>query len=259
MPQQDVYAQAIAALMPDGTPPVWSLIVTVFGDVAGDRAVELGAAPLARILAPAGVSGSALRVAMHRLKTDGWVLARRAGRSSFYRLNPDRLATVSAASKRIYATGSLPPDAWRVRILGPDAQDHPPTRGEAIMLGPRIAMFGADGDIAPGALELFGDADVPQWVRSKVCPPDLMDAYQVLHASLATVERLLRGHAPDLTVESVALRMLVVHAWRRIILRHPALPDGVFPSSWPGSDCRQRVGALLSKLPRPTASQLAEL
>ncbi|MEP5760757.1 MAG: PaaX family transcriptional regulator C-terminal domain-containing protein [Litoreibacter sp.] len=50
-------------------------------------------------------------------------------------------------------------------------------------------------------------------------------------------------------LEIAALRILIVHGWRRIVLRTPALPDFVFPDHWAGPACRDHVARLLTQLP----------
>jgi len=47
---------------------VWSLVVTIFGDLAQGTGDTLSMQTLARITEPLGVKPEALRVALHRLK-----------------------------------------------------------------------------------------------------------------------------------------------------------------------------------------------
>ena len=57
----------------------WSLIATLFGDLDGD---ELSGKALWSLLAPLGIKPEATRVALHRLKKDGWIVAKKAGREA---------------------------------------------------------------------------------------------------------------------------------------------------------------------------------
>ena len=248
-------AKAVQALCPEGPPRAWSLIVTVFGDSGGE--VEINAAPLSRILAMTGVSGAALRVALHRLKADGWITARRVGRSSAYRLHPDRLAETRAASARIYATAAPEPDAWHVLVEPPDAPATAPDRGEALRIGPTLLLRAGTPEDGDGLL-LRPVRPVPGWLRDTLGSAELRAAYDGLLAGLEQVEHLTRDRSLD-PAEAIALRVLVVHEWRRVILRHPALPDQLFPDDWPGAACRGRVQQLLARFPRPDAALLAAL
>ncbi len=248
------FADAIAALSPDGPPRVWSLIVTVFGDTGGE--VEIGAGTLSRILGMVGVGGSAMRVALHRLKSDGWITARRVGRSSAYRLHPDRLTETRAASARIYATAAPEARDWHVTLLDPEAATREPARGAAIQIAPRMYLRPGSPTDMPGALVLCPGGAAPDWVRRKVGSAEHRQAYDALLRGLQTANELTRkAQLPP--VEAFALRVMVVHAWRRVILRHPDLPEALFPEDWPGRACRALVQDLLARLPRPDAGMLA--
>ena len=48
--------------------------------------------------------------------------------------------------------------------------------------------------------------------------------------------------------QSAALRVLVVHQWRRLVLRHADLPERFFPDGWKGEACRAHVLQLLGNL-----------
>ena len=52
------------------------------------------------------------------------------------------------------------------------------------------------------------------------------------------------------------LRSLIVHGWRRLVLKHPDLPPDVYSDAWRGHDCRALVTGLLTRLPRPALSAL---
>ena len=248
-------AEAVQELCPDAPPRAWSLIVTVFGDTGGE--IEITAAPLARILALTGVSGAALRVALHRLKADGWITARRVGRSSAYRLHPNRLSETRAASARIYATAAPDPDAWHVLVEPPDAPATTPDRGEALRIGPTLLLRAGTPEAGDGLL-LRPVRPVPGWLRDTLGSAELRAAYDGLLSGLTKVDHLTRDRSLD-PAEAIALRILVVHAWRRVILRHPALPDALFPDDWPAAACRAQVLRLLARFPRPDAAQLAAL
>ncbi|MBF9029448.1 PaaX family transcriptional regulator [Rhodobacterales bacterium HKCCE3408] len=250
------FDEAAAALTPDGPPRVWSLIVTVLGDNSADPDFEIGAGPLARILEPAGVTGPAMRVALHRLRRDGWITTRRDGRSAIYRLASTRQPETRAAGARIYAT-EPPPPGWHLRIADPDAAaPEPPARDVATALAPRMILHSGP---APDAFAFTPSGPAPDWIRARICPPDLMQAYRTLHAGLATAEAITRAAPPSADPRAMALRLLTVHAWRRVLLRHPPFPDDLFPADWPGPDCRALVATLLARLPRPTADDLAAL
>ena len=67
------FRQLVAQLSHDGTPRVWSLIVTIFGDLARESGMSLSGTALSRMTARVDVRAEATRVALHRLRRDGWI------------------------------------------------------------------------------------------------------------------------------------------------------------------------------------------
>lgn len=57
-------------------------------------------------------------------------------------------------------------------------------------------------------------------------------------------------------VEIVVLRSLIVHNWRRLVLRHPALPAAFVDQDWPGHQCHVLVADLLARFPRPKLQEV---
>lgn len=249
-------ARAIELLTPDGPPRVWSLIVTVFGDTLGPEGFEIGAGPLSRLLEPAGVTGQAMRVALHRLKRDGWIEARRDGRSGFYRLHPDRQMDVALASALVYAFGPTRSAGWYLRLTEP-GQDG--SAGIEVAPGLHLQFGMASQHDAPDHLDLVPSAKAPNWMRQRICSDADAEEFRQLFQALSRVEALI-GPEPDVAgPEAMTLRFLIVHGWRRLILRHPGIPDELFPDGCPRAICRFCVGRLLTRLPRPSAAEIAAL
>ena len=201
----------LAAFRSDGRPRVWSLIVTIMGDMIVPRGGRVPVAVLSDILNPLGISESALRTALSRLTQDGWVISAREGRSSFYRLTPHALAETSAASLRIYAppldqslwvlgVGSAPPDALS---LNEGWVHH----------GPPSTRCGLH---AKGLLNASSDPMIP-----------------AEHAeTLASMARDI--NAAEQASDSLTARLLLIHRWRRICLKFPETPAMMDPGSADG-------------------------
>lgn len=226
---------AVAALCPDRPPRAWSLIVTVLGDIGGET--EISAARLQDIIGPLGVRAEAFRVAVHRLKGDGWLLARRDGRSSRYLLHSDRLAETRKASARIYDFAPKGGAGWAVVALAPDAR--PPETGAQIAPQLWLVPLGTPGwQMAP-------QDPLPDWARAAVMPAGLDQGYARLLTGLRAVAMM-----PDFQEdEAAAIRVLIVHEWRRLVLRQGALPDAFLPSTCPAAECRAQVAELLQRYP----------
>jgi len=56
--------------------------------------------------------------------------------------------------------------------------------------------------------------------------------------------------------ETALLRSMIVHYWRRLVLRSPYLPPSLIGADWPGHQCRDFVVEMLDALPRPSLEQL---
>ena len=76
----DVLEPLITSLHAEGRLRVWSLVVTVFGDAVQHRGGRIATLRLQHLLERVGVEAGALRTALSRLTSDGWVVRDREGR-----------------------------------------------------------------------------------------------------------------------------------------------------------------------------------
>ena len=233
--------RAIDQLVGLGQVRVWSVIITIFGDAVVSRGGEVAASTLSALTEQMGVKPEAFRVALSRLTKDGWITRRKRGRLSFYQLSAQGAAEFGPATKRIYATAPGSAEGWKLVLLPSGAAEETPLRG--ISLGGRAYLVGPEDKTAQG-FQVSGGFDViPDWVRARVGPDDLMQGYAALETVLADLDI---ANLSDR--QSAALRVLVVHQWRRLVLRHADLPERFFPDGWKGEACRAHVLQLLGNL-----------
>lgn len=262
--QKHAFAEAAALLSGQGDLRVWSIIVTIFGDMAQDAGDEISGAAISAITELMGIKPAAMRVALHRLRKDGWIESVRDGRISRYHLSDHGRAESASASGKIYGDRTSTATDWRLVVLPPLNHDER-SRAErkllaldyapiapAIFLGSRpFEGLGLD----PFALDVRWDS-VPGWLKSALASQELTEAYDLLCERLETVGDLLKHEIPSSPLEIVTLRTLIVHHWRRLVLRHPELPAQFYPDDWPGERCRGLVENLLASLPRPQLDAL---
>ena len=233
---------------------VWSVVVTVFGDLAQSEGQTLSGAVLGALTLPLGIRPEALRVALHRLKKDGWLMAERAGRGSYYGLSVRGRSESQAAGARIYGLQTKEPTSWRLAIQDPASAAQIDAPGFQIQPGVRL-LIGHENP--PQDFVLEGQIKtMPHWLKAQLGPPEIAEAFARLDRQLAEVLGKKTKFQQLGPMDIAVLRILIVHEWRRILLRMPAVPDALLPAPWPGISCRHRVHELLAHLPRPTQSDL---
>ena len=252
------FRQLVAQLSHDGTPRVWSLIVTIFGDLARDSGLSLSGTALSRMTARVDVRAEATRVALHRLRRDGWIETRRTGRESAYSLTAFGRAQSRAAAPAIYDAPRLP-DSWHLVVAGPGAGGFPDSAGDDLLvIDDRLAL--APGPAPQGGADALRtelrSQDLPRWVSSALFPDELCASVRQFDAALDAVMPLVPEARDWAVLDAVMLRVLIVHGWRRIALRLPAVPDSFAPKGWRGDACRRKVHGILERLDRRPIEQI---
>ena len=257
-PAADQLFNRLFDILTDGqSPRLWSFVITIFGDLAQHEDARISGSLMGALVARIGAKPEALRVALHRLRKEGWLVSHKIGRSSEYALSDWGRTQSARASEVIYGTRQAAKNAWLVlhdpadKARGSDAIAYALTNAASVSLAPPI------NDTAL-SLRLQPDDDIPAWVQTKLCDNDLIDASRELERRLQQVlaHKGLIAHMPPL--DRMVLRVLVVHSWRRLILKAPSIPAFLFPQSWRGETCATQVAALLQALPQVTLDKLAE-
>jgi phenylacetic acid degradation operon negative regulatory protein len=228
---------------------VWSLLVSVFGDLAQSEGSEIDGPVLSAILGAMKVKPEAARVALHRLRKDGWIQSRRTGRIRRHSLSPRARRDSLAASRRIYAPPEAMPTNWQVIVLEDEAL---PTG--FVRIADRVYL-GADTLKPPETALLLGGAQVPTWLRSALTIEPLKQQYQALNRVLAETQNTIECADLD-PLDRAVLRCLIVHNWRRLVLKHVDLPRDLYSDDWLEHDCRARVTDLLARIERPDLSEI---
>lgn len=249
---------------------VWSLVITVFGDAIVPRGGTVGMTALQELTDRMRIAPGALRAALSRLAKDGWVERDRLGRRSYYRLTPGSAATVLRAARRIYAPG--PPywdGGWTIAIAPEEPAPRRDARAGALSHVGFVKLSNglfirpdAPGRPSedPALAEMFTlsarAGNVPGWVLQTCSDPGTDAAYGVLVSSLQPLERALsRGESLE-PRESMVARTLLIHEWRRVLLRDADLPAELRPPGWTGEAARTLVKRLYARLIGPSESWL---
>lgn len=229
----DPLAPLIAALHSEGRLRVWSLVITIFGDLVQHRGGKISTARLGELMSRVGIEQGTLRTALSRLGRDGWVTSEREGRSSIYRLSEQGVKRFGPATARIYAPARPDPvELWAAVVtLGPNG-------GSGVQIVPADeAPSDADCKIV-GSLAQISDA-----YQSAA----LGDAHRAALGALASDLSSVNFDIAD-PLDAAAARMLLIHRWRRIVLRHADVPAELMPEDTPLRDPRGAVAQVYAAL-----------
>lgn len=247
----DPLGAMIEQLHGDGRLRVWSLVITIFGDAIQPRGGRVSSARLQEMLGRMGIEAGALRTAMSRLAKEGWVQREREGRRTFYRLSPKGTNAFEPATRRIYAPVSEQGvDRWVMGLVPPRQRLEADIRaaGGFVLAGgglwPEAAAPGPDWFAARGVLTVAGALGaMPEQMAAELAPGEGRAAYLRLIAGFKGLP--VAQLAP---LDAMAARILLIHRWRRIVLRNPDLPKAIQPADWPGDACRAFVAGLYAQL-----------
>lgn len=232
----------LSALEPIKT---WSIIVTLLGDL---EQPSLSGKEIGRLLGHVGIKPEATRVALHRLKKDGWIVTDKNGREVIYALSASGLDATTAAYDDVFRSTPKYRNGWKLVIVESDEQIEP-IGEQAIRLLRQVFLIPTDTDTqVESALEFdFSFGDVPAWIVNRIVPADVVTLAEKLNE--LAIEQLHAKEALE-QIDSSALRLLFLHRWRKMALRENTWAHiGLFPDG-ALAQCQSNVTQLLASLGR---------
>ena len=235
----DALEPLITALHNEGRLRVWSLVVTVFGDAVQMRGGQIATLRLQHLLERVGVEAGALRTALSRLTHDGWVLRDRVGRNSFYRLSENGRAEITAAAVGIYAAPITDKIRdWRL-VSGVQA----PSGGIKVAAHLWLIPAGQPVDLSDYLCLTGTLASFPERFAKRVMTAEHQAALEALSRDIDALKTARLS-----PLDAMAARMLLIHRWRRIVLRFPDIPPELVAASTDIINPRQRVAQAYRQL-----------
>lgn len=259
-------------------PRAKSLIVTIYGDAILPHGGTAWLSDLIRLMDVFDIGERVVRTAVFRLAQDEILTARHIGRRSIYSLTESGRHEFDAAQRRIYApprTREATDAPWQIALLtsavsGAERDglrkalgwvgygslgsqvllgiggDLDGAKQEIIHLGleHRVALFEA----APGSpIETLRTLCHESWDLEETDSAyrAFIDSFDPVLKALEENDRLLR---PETAFE---LRILMVHVYRRALLRDPGLPADIMPETWSGRRATDLAARLYDILKEP--------
>ena len=261
-----------------------SLIVTVYGDAILPHGGSCWLGSLIRLVEPLGLSERMVRTAVFRLSQDGILTARPVGRRSYYALTEDGRRQFAIAQRRIYT----PPERnwdnrWVFVLLTDDApqRERDALKKELVFegfapLAPNLlAHAAADPEEAVRAIDAHRLRDYAVTLQARADDEAAMTPLKRLVASAWSLERMEQQYrdflsafrpilhaveegtvAPDAET-AFLVRVLLIHDYRRVLLRDPGLPPELLPADWSGLEASALCTDLYRHIAAPAETHLA--
>lgn len=251
----------------NGSLKVWSLIITFFGDSIVNRGGNVSANTVHAVLDRVDIGSGAVRTAFSRLARDGWVERQKRGRCSYYQLTEPGMRPFSDAAQRIYSPvesvkSTQGTGTWLLGMCKDKSVLNEFPMHNAIVLPNRSVLVCNPDKKAINAVSELGLVSVtgqlnavPEWVVEHLRPQDWEKQIQALQNSFSKVANKL----PTDPLSALATRTLLVHQWRRLLLRYPPIPSALRGQSLEvENQSREFVGDLYHCLSKLAESWLIE-
>jgi phenylacetic acid degradation operon negative regulatory protein len=245
---------ALAARFLARKPPrIWSLLVTVFGVEALPTRTSIRLSDLQNWLSVIGIEAGLVRTALSRLVANGTLLRERDGKAALYRLSAPVEEEFRTAGERIFGDVVVEPTGhlelvWIEENTGRndmravlEEQGFVPLASN-LMVRPHHA--GRLMPVQPGGTGFLTDIPAGFAARAGLLWPlaELAEGYR---ETIRWADSVAESIATFSERDTFLARLLLVHEFRRVILRDPCLPSSMLPADWPGSESRRAFNAAM--------------
>ncbi|CAA0175105.1 phenylacetic acid degradation operon negative regulatory protein PaaX [Acinetobacter baumannii] len=258
--------QIIDSVVKNETLSGTSLISTIFGDSVLHRGGNISLASLIQLLELFGFNDRAVRTSVFRLVKNDWLCSDKIGRTSFYRITDSSRSTYLQAEQRIYNDQMKEWDHyWDLILMSSlDTENKALLKKELEWLG--FANISTNLMAYPGCNRIELQRLLVDLNMSEQVVVFKAETLQLFNNSVDTIGRMLRTNWPidelrqrylqflDIfreigvllmqeneqlePVQAFQIRTLLIHYYRRILLKDPALPLELLPTDWPAINAR---------------------
>jgi phenylacetic acid degradation operon negative regulatory protein len=264
-----------------------SLIISVFGDSILPRGGKIWLGSLIKLLAPLQLNERLIRTTVFRLAKDEWLSNQSEGRRTNYQLTHSGWKRFEDASRQIYAPGAPSWDKrWRLVMVTAELTPSVRDKLKNVFYWQGFGQMNANCFIHPSAdLKASLDAISVRGMSDFVsqCMPliavnplldssandsaivrlawnldELRDSYlsfvKTYKKILEEIKKNKREKIDDET--AFLIRTLLIHDFRRLLLRDPELPHVLLPKKWPGEAARDLTKEIYQRLLEPSERHL---
>ena len=254
-----------------------SFIVTVFGDVISQHGGWVWLGSLIASLKPLGFSERLIRTSVFRLVKEDWLQIKKLGRKSFYGFTDTANNHYTKAARRIYAGTTQHSDGrWLIVIptsvsdnnlsllkrqlrwlgfssLSSGAYAHPSI--DQTSLQETIKELKLSDSVIIFSSRLLDDGSgiaLKNLVYDKWNIETLQNSYQLLLHNYEQILTRVITNKYYSDHQCYLLRLLLIHEYRRILLKDHELPANMLPDKWTGLVANQLVKKIYSLLAKPS-------
>lgn len=199
------------------------------------------------------IDGSVVRTAMSRLAADGWLEREKIGRKSYYKLAADGRDRFESGIRHVYHPHA---SDWegRLELLlignGGDREAARAALSEAGFGSPMPGVWVAPaGALVPAAagdvirLDVSASHEMGRRLIGEAWPlTEIGGAYRDFVDAFTPLQKWLGGSEQLSPADAILARVLLIHQYRRVLLRDPLLPAALLPADWPAAKARALCG-----------------
>ncbi|WP_326519100.1 phenylacetic acid degradation operon negative regulatory protein PaaX [Acinetobacter sp. CAAS 2-6] len=252
-----------------------SLIMTIFGDSVFHRGGIISLASLIQLMDVFGFNERSVRTAVFRLVQNGWLISEKIGRTSYYRVTESSRQRFIHADQKIYSFTHTEWDGkWDLVLLSSvELENKIILKRELEWLG--FANISTNLMAYPGCdhlklqnlllnlkmtdqVVLFKAETLQLWQESHPTVKRMVEVNWPVQELHARYEKFIRDfreifnlveHDEDLDpLQAFQIRILLIHQYRRILLKDPNLPFELLPSDWLSLNARNLSSNLYQRI-----------
>ncbi|TCM62697.1 PaaX family transcriptional regulator [Acinetobacter calcoaceticus] len=243
-----------------------SLISTIFGDSILHRGGSISLASLIQLMELFGFNDRAVRTSVFRLVKNDWLCSDKIGRTSFYRITDASRSKYVQAEQRIYNDQMKEWDRFWDLILMTNMVSENKLQLKKDLEWMGFANISTNLMAYPGCdrlelqrllidlnmtdqvvvfksqtLQLFNNSTetIGRMMQTNWPIEQLRERYlQFLDVFREIGVGLMQEEQPISPVQAFQIRTLLIHYYRRILLKDPALPIELLSTDWPAINAR---------------------